>query len=50
MTDLFTTPAAPPVKKRSFEEVWEEYRAKRNAILRELYPNDPDLFKNLNAK
>lgn len=51
MTDLFTPPTAlPPVKKGSFEEVWADYRAERDAILRKLYPDDEDLFEELNDK
>lgn len=41
MSDLFTPPPLdpPPIKKRSFEEVLEEYRAKRDKAISELFYN-----------
>lgn len=51
MTNLFTTTSDPqPVQKGSFDEIWAEYKAERDALLRKLYPDDEDLFEELNDK
>ncbi len=45
MTDLFTPlPNVTPVKKRSFDDVWEEYRAKRDKIISEQFYNGKEII------
>jgi hypothetical protein len=37
-TDLFTPiPDPKPAKKRSFDEVWEDYRVKRDKVISEQF-------------